>query len=257
MRAQLDNNLVQEPGGAAKAFVRAQETALQDVEEVANGSAADDSPVASAMPLPQIPFHNPARASSSSSADSRASSSSVTVPHSILRRRRKSSSQPSTAQAVIQATRPIPSGADVHPVLDEELHVLCFHPEPAVSDLANACADLLDDMTSKGVLHTQWPANLTYVNYFDYLLVPTLVYELEYPRTHEIRPMYVVEKTLATFGTFSLLYIITEHYILPVTQLEDSSFWGMALDLAAPFMINYILIFYISTLMLPCCLQVE
>lgn len=57
----------------------------------------------------------------------------------------------------------------------------------------------------------------------------------------------MIEKTLATFGTFSLLYIITEHYIIPITK-EDSTFWGMALDLAAPFMVNYILLFYISRL---------
>ena len=56
----------------------------------------------------------------------------------------------------------------------------------------------------------------------------------------------MIEKTLATFGTFSLLYIITEHYISPVVYDKDIGVVGMALDLAPPMMMNYILIFYIS-----------
>ena len=30
-----------------------------------------------------------------------------------------------------------------------------------------------------------------------------------------MRPLYVVEKSFATFGVFSLIYTITEHYIMP------------------------------------------
>ena len=125
------------------------------------------------------------------------------------------------------------------------MDILYFHPDPQISELASQSLDLLDDLTSRGKDKIVWPANVTLLNFLDYLRLPTLVYELDYPRTSSIRPLYVIEKTLATFGTFSLLYIITEHYIIPITK-EKSSFWGMALDLAAPFMVNYILLFYIS-----------
>lgn len=120
-----------------------------------------------------------------------------------------------------------------------------------INKLANECADLDEELTSPGPEGTRYPDNLTYANYLDYLLIPTLVYELEYPRTSSIRPLYVVEKTLATFGTFFLIYAITEHVIIPHHEaskgkpatLENSI--GIALDLVMPFMINYLLIFYI------------
>lgn len=77
------------------------------------------------------------------------------------------------------------------------------------------------------------------------------MYELEYPRTTSIRPLYVLEKTLATFGTFFLVYAITEHVIIPsheaskANPLRADNFLAAALDLILPFMINYLLIFYI------------
>ncbi|CAO1637539.1 unnamed protein product [Parajaminaea phylloscopi] len=90
-----------------------------------------------------------------------------------------------------------------------------------------------------------WPDNVTYANFLDYLLVPTLVYELEYPRTKSIRPLYVLEKTLATFGTFFVIYVITEHFIIPHSPTPDTPLLQALLKLALPMMINYLLIFYI------------
>lgn len=128
---------------------------------------------------------------------------------------------------------------------------LVDYSDVRINKLANECADLEEELTSPGPAAVRYPDNLTYANYIDYLLVPTLVYELEYPRTSSIRPLYVVEKTLATFGTFFLIYAITEHVIIPHHEaakgkpatLENSI--GIALDLVMPFMINYLLIFYI------------
>ena len=56
--------------------------------------------------------------------------------------------------------------------------------------------------------------------------------------------MYVIEKTLATMGTFSVLLLIVEHYILPVSPnaTDDNVFISM-LDLAIPFTLSYLLIF--------------
>uniref|UniRef100_A0A1D1XNN8 O-acyltransferase n=1 Tax=Anthurium amnicola TaxID=1678845 RepID=A0A1D1XNN8_9ARAE len=92
---------------------------------------------------------------------------------------------------------------------------------------------------------TSYPDNLTFANFLDYLLVPTLVYELEYPRTEKIRPRYVFEKALATLGTFFLLYMNTETYIIPVLPNSSTSFWRALLQISIPFMVNYLLIFYI------------
>jgi sterol O-acyltransferase len=45
-----------------------------------------------------------------------------------------------------------------------------------------------------------YPRNLTFNNMADWSCLPTLVYELEYPRQEEINWAYVAEKTAATFG---------------------------------------------------------
>ena len=57
--------------------------------------------------------------------------------------------------------------------------------------------------------------------------------------------MYVFEKTVATFGTFALLYTVTESFIIPLSPTPDQSFFRSLLDLALPFMIAYLLLFYI------------
>jgi sterol O-acyltransferase len=66
-----------------------------------------------------------------------------------------------------------------------------------------------------------YPSNLTWSNYFDYLLCPTLCYELEYPRVDAIDWQSLLSKIVATFGCIFLLTITSEEFILPV--LLDAS----------------------------------
>ncbi|KAJ3511114.1 hypothetical protein NLJ89_g4281 [Agrocybe chaxingu] len=56
---------------------------------------------------------------------------------------------------------------------------------------------------------------------------------------------YLKKLFVATFGTFALLYTVTESFILPYTPTADQSFLRSLLDLALPFMMAYILLFYI------------
>lgn len=58
-----------------------------------------------------------------------------------------------------------------------------------------------------------------------------------------MRPMYVLEKVFATFGVFSLIYLITEHYIMPFTPKAGDSLIKSFVNLALPMVINYLLIF--------------
>ncbi|KAJ3521252.1 hypothetical protein NMY22_g12390 [Coprinellus aureogranulatus] len=125
-------------------------------------------------------------------------------------------------------------------------HPLVHHPNQEIATLAEYYSEVLADMRSNGPKdYTQWPDNITWKNFADYMLIPSLVYELEYPRTTRIRPVYVFEKTVATFGTFALLYTVTDRFILPYTPTPEQSFFRSLLDLALPFMIAYILLFYI------------
>lgn len=59
--------------------------------------------------------------------------------------------------------------------------------------------DLTTDLSNDNVV---WPQNVTFANYFDFLLIPTLVYELAYPRKESIRIHYLIEKAVGTVDPF-------------------------------------------------------
>jgi len=131
----------------------------------------------------------------------------------------------------------------------ENRHPLCYHPDESISELASALTDLEAELTSLAgngnKQSLRWPANLTLWNFMDYQLIPSLVYEMQYPRTDRLRPLYLLEKTVATFGTFTLLYTVTEHYIIPLTPNSEQPFFRSIVDLILPFMLCYLLLFYI------------
>ncbi|KAI9088740.1 MBOAT, membrane-bound O-acyltransferase family-domain-containing protein [Phlyctochytrium arcticum] len=111
-------------------------------------------------------------------------------------------------------------------------------------EMCKAQAQELQVELCKG--NTMFPANVTIANYADYLLVPTLVYELEYPRTHSIRPWYVLEKSLGIVGIIMVLYVLVEHYIYPVlNRMGELTFFESLSHLLLPFMVAYMLIFYV------------
>ena len=60
-----------------------------------------------------------------------------------------------------------------------------------------------------------YPNNLNLYNFADWTCLPTLVYELEYPRQEKIRWWYVVEKTAATFGCIGVMMVISQAYLYP------------------------------------------
>ncbi|KAG8221011.1 major facilitator superfamily domain-containing protein [Butyriboletus roseoflavus] len=115
----------------------------------------------------------------------------------------------------------------------------------AVAKLAHEFLELDAELVSAGTERLRYPQNLTWKHFCTYMMIPTLVYELEYPRTDRIRPEYVFEKTVAFMGSFALLYTVTESFIMPLTPSPDQSFLRSLLDLALPFMIAYLLLFYI------------
>lgn len=61
--------------------------------------------------------------------------------------------------------------------------VLAFHPDELVAGLAKEFLDLDSELVSTGPNPVRWPENITVRNFAIYQLIPTLVYELEYPRT--------------------------------------------------------------------------
>jgi sterol O-acyltransferase len=103
-----------------------------------------------------------------------------------------------------------------------------------------------------------YPQNLTIGNICDFMALPTLVYELEYPRTKRIDWFYVAEKTLATFGIIVVMIAVSQSWIYPVVmdtvrmkeegmtaQQRLREFPWVLGDLLFPFMMEYLLAFYV------------
>jgi sterol O-acyltransferase len=103
-----------------------------------------------------------------------------------------------------------------------------------------------------------YPRNLTIANFCDFITLPTLVYELEYPRTERVNWAYVAEKSAATFGTIVVMIVVSQNWIYPVVmstlrmkeegltvQQRLQEFPWVLSDLLFPFMVEYLLAFYV------------
>ncbi|GAA5899424.1 hypothetical protein JCM6882_009113 [Rhodosporidiobolus microsporus] len=248
------SSLLDAHGGRAKAEADARaawEKACAETPSISttpSSASLDLPPTSSSLQPPQQP-------STTSSEDE--STQPRQLRQRITRRKSADHRSPSRSRSSASLTH------HLHPSKDEAPHegpeTLTWHPNEEISAVAIRVAEANEALTSvppgeegkdegerEGKKGVRFPDNVTWYNFIDYLLVPTLVYELEYPRTTSIRPLYLLEKVTATFGTFSLLVLIVEHYVLPVnTGAGDASFVSNLLDLALPFTLCYILIFFI------------
>lgn len=135
-------------------------------------------------------------------------------------------------------------------------HPLAWHGDAVVKKLAQQIVQLRENLYAEpdqvqGV-GPMWPNNVTFANFWDFQLVPSLVYQLQYPRTDRIRPLYVLERIFATFGTFLAIYVVTVNWIMPVSLRHHADLPIAFLRLAAPMMLcvraaltQYLLIFYL------------
>lgn len=93
-------------------------------------------------------------------------------------RRRLSTSRPRPDNAPIPSIKADEVAEDLMSAID----VLTWSSDEKISTLAGEMSILRDALVSKGEENVMFPSNVTYFNYLDYLLVPSLVYELEFPR---------------------------------------------------------------------------
>lgn len=63
------------------------------------------------------------------------------------------------------------------------IHPLVAHPNADISAMAKDYSELQSELVSTGQNRVRWPDTITWKNFTVYQLIPTLVYELEYPRT--------------------------------------------------------------------------
>ena len=72
-----------------------------------------------------------------------------------------------------------------------------------------------------------YPNNLTFVNHYKWIPLPTLVYELEYPRTDAINWYYVAEKLVAMVGIMFVMIQVSQYSICtspPISLKPHSHF---------------------------------
>lgn len=126
---------------------------------------------------------------------------------------------------------------------------------------ADSVSQLREDLAMELVSplgRVTYPQNLTLANYVDYLLCPTLCYELEYPRTPSRSLLELFWKTLAVFGCIFLLCVTSEEFIIPVLdesalRLQKQRHWQDGALIFAetvsallfPFMVTFLLVFLV------------
>ena len=103
-----------------------------------------------------------------------------------------------------------------------------------------------------------YPDNLTAANHYEFVALPTLVYELEYPRSEAVDWAYAGEKVAACFGVLLVMVMISQALIYPVVveavRMKEAGvplrerlarFPWMLSDLVIPFMLEYLLVWYL------------
>ncbi len=113
---------------------------------------------------------------------------------------------------------------------------------------------LTDELKGKATdPKNHYPNNLTFLNHNEYIVFPTLVYELQYPRSESIDWFYVAEKACATVGVIFVMIMISQAFMYPVvmrtvymkemgwtTAQRFQEFPWLLSDLIFPFLMEYL-----------------
>lgn len=103
---------------------------------------------------------------------------------------------------------------------------------------------------------TPFPSNISMDNFFLFSMFPTVVYQIDYPRTKAVRPNYVIKKVCAVFGVLMLMVVVAQTGMHPIAMRAielrqyplSERIWQypmLLLDLLPSFFLMYILVFYI------------
>lgn len=115
--------------------------------------------------------------------------------------------------------------------------------EDSSEDYEGEIIELEKELTKDTV---SFPNNITVWNFTDYLLIPTLVYELEYPRTSRFRLWFFVERAFTCILSIGLLYFVIEHWVNPIIEeMGTLGFVDSLFSLLLPFMLMWLLGFFI------------
>ncbi|KAG5948803.1 hypothetical protein E4U53_006136 [Claviceps sorghi] len=189
-------------------------------------------------------------ASSSVPTVSSLSTSHLGVPPSATQRRHSLSQVPSSEEADVDKI--VDAIASGEPLEAEQIRLF----ERIIKWEVDALADELRGTASDS--EKAYPHNLTLVGHYQWNVLPTLVYELEYPRSDTISWRYVAEKLVAVVGVLFAMNSVAQYSIYPVVmktvQMKEDGltlsarfqeFPLLLLDLIFPFMMEYLLVWYL------------
>ncbi|KAG5926524.1 hypothetical protein E4U42_003236 [Claviceps africana] len=189
-------------------------------------------------------------ASSSVPTVSSLSTSHLGVPPSATQRRHSLSQVLSSEEPDIDKI--VNAIASEEPLEAEQIRLF----EKIIKWEVDALADELRGTASDS--EKAYPHNLGFLGHYQWNLLPTLVYELEYPRSDTISWGYVAEKLVAVVGVLFAMNSVAQYSIYPVVmktvQMKEDGltlsarfqeFPLLLLDLIFPFMMEYLLVWYL------------
>ncbi|KAK3316737.1 MBOAT family protein [Apodospora peruviana] len=195
------------------------------------------------------PVQSPSRTEPPVSAISTTHLSLVPSAHEYKERRRSIAAHEEVEDNIDRIAAAISSG---EPLDKEQVHVF----ERILKWEVDALSDELKGKSTDPA--RAYPNNLTLDNHYEFIVLPTLVYELEYPRSESINWYYVAEKMAACFGIIFVMIMISQAFIYPVVmdtvRMKEtgmplaqrfSRFPWMLSDLIIPFMMEYLLAWYV------------
>ncbi|KAK0615056.1 MBOAT, membrane-bound O-acyltransferase family-domain-containing protein [Bombardia bombarda] len=202
------------------------------------------------------PVRSPSRTEPPVSAISTSHLAHVPSAHEYKERRRSVSAhnaeKRTTAAPVTDIDKIAAAIGSGEPLDEEQVHVF----ERILKWEVDALSDELKGKSTT-VAHA-YPDNLTLMNHYEFILLPTLVYELEYPRSDSINWYYAAEKMAACFGVIFVMIMISQAFIYPVVmdtvRMKEvgmplaerfQQFPWMLSDLIFPFMMEYLLVWYL------------
>jgi sterol O-acyltransferase len=117
------------------------------------------------------------------------SESSASASAAELRKRSKKAHTHTATDALPAPQADLPVGTSLEPSHTTTPHAprapnpLAWSSNERVAVIARNIDAMEDELRSNGAKGLVWPQNVTYRHFTDYLFIPTLVYQLEYPRT--------------------------------------------------------------------------
>lgn len=156
--------------------------------------------------LKQLDLMDPATSPSSTDPPvSEISTAHLRVPPSAEQRRRSISQLLNEEESDID--RICRAIASKEPLDDEQVYIF----ERIIKWEIDAMTDELQGTASEA--KEAYPNNLSFINHYKWIPLPTLVYELEYPRSESISWPYVAEKLAAMIGVLFVMIQVSQYSI--------------------------------------------